>query len=93
MMLVPRATTRFRKDLKALIGSDLRTLIRVAEVMGRIVRGERIGPEFDPHKLGGEYGDCWECHLRPDLLLIWIPDTERGIVTFVRLGTHEELFG
>jgi mRNA interferase YafQ len=89
----PIPTSRFRKDLKTRLGSDLESLIVVAEVMGRILRSERLGPEFKPHKLGGEYVDCWECHVLSDLLLIWLPDPKNDTVTFVRLGSHSELFG
>ena len=35
-----------------------------------------------------------ELHIEGDLLLIWIEHTEVGetTITFVRLGTHAELF-
>lgn len=46
-----------------------------------------------PHKLKGNYKDYWECHIKPDLLLIWKqyeePDNE---IAIARLGSHSELF-
>ena len=27
--------------------------------------------KYKPHKLKGNYKDCWECHIQPDWLLIW----------------------
>jgi len=45
----------------------------------------------DP-SLGGEWNDHRECHLKPDLLLIYRkPDAE--VLQLVRLGSHSELFG
>jgi mRNA interferase YafQ len=41
---------------------------------------------------GGRLGDHRECHLKPDLLLIYrTPDGE--VLQLVRLGSHSELFG
>jgi len=43
------------------------------------------------HPLSGEWDDCRECHLRPDLLLIYRkPDATR--LQLVRMGSHSELF-
>lgn len=91
-MYRPRAQARFQKDLKKAL-KDVELFLEVADVMRRILAGERLPPERRPHKLGGEYDDCWECHVRPDVLLIWIPDPRAKEVTFVRLGSHQELFG
>ena len=46
--------------------------------------------EWLDHELQGEWADHRECHVKGDLLLIYL--VERGHVTFVRLGTHAELF-
>jgi len=44
------------------------------------------------YPLGGEWRDHRECHLKPDLLLIYRkPNPE--ILQLVRLGSHSELFG
>jgi len=91
-MLEPRATAQFRKDLKRRV-DDLDLLLKVTRVMSEIAAGEWLGPDLRPHRLEGEYRDCWECHVRPDVLLIWLPDSRRGVVPFVRLGSHSELFG
>jgi len=44
------------------------------------------------HALSGEWRDYRECHLKPDLLLIYRkPDSQ--VLQLVRLGSHSELFG
>jgi len=44
------------------------------------------------HALGGEWRDHRECHVKPDLLLIYRkPNSE--VLQLVRLGSHSELFG
>jgi len=45
-----------------------------------------------PETGGDKWGDHRECHLRPDLLLIYRkPNPET--LQLVRLGSHSELFG
>jgi mRNA interferase YafQ len=44
---------------------------------------------FD-HPLSGEWSDCRDCHVKPDLVLIYRkPDSAN--LEFVRLGSHSEL--
>jgi mRNA interferase YafQ len=43
------------------------------------------------HALAGEYTGHRECHLKPDLLLIYKKPDET-VLRFVRLGSHSELF-
>jgi mRNA interferase YafQ len=43
------------------------------------------------HALAGEWQDFRECHLKPDLLLIY-RKSERDILQLVRMGSHSELF-
>ena len=49
-----------------------------------------LGPEWLDHPLKGEWADHRECHVGGDFLLIYLP--EEGSITFVRCGTHAELF-
>lgn len=91
-MLKPRGTKQFRRDLRA-CASDFDRLLKVTGAVHRLPSGERLPAEYKPHKLQGEYKDCWECHIENDLLLIWIPDNDSKSITFVRLGSHAELFG
>jgi mRNA interferase YafQ len=51
-----------------------------------------IPPKWKPHKLSGNYSDNWECHVLPDLLIIWYQVDISGVITMVRAGTHSDLF-
>ncbi len=44
------------------------------------------------HKLKGEYNDCWECHVKPDLLLLWVEITIDNEIRLIRTGSHSDLF-
>ena len=38
----------------------------------------------------GEWNDHWDCHIRPDLILIY-RKSEQDVLQLVRLGSHSEL--
>ncbi len=51
-----------------------------------------IPKEMKPHQLKGNYKNNWECHIRPDLLIIWYQVEAPNIITLIRIGSHSELF-
>jgi mRNA interferase YafQ len=70
--------------------SDLEAVLTFAVF---VLSEDRALPERSrDHALGGDWRDYRECHLKPDLLLIYRkPDAE--VLQLVRLGSHSELFG
>ncbi|WP_242203359.1 type II toxin-antitoxin system RelE/ParE family toxin [Aestuariivivens insulae] len=89
--LIP--TTRFKKDLKKIKtkGTDF-NLTR--EVLQKLQANgvKEIPASMRPHKLKGKYSDNWECHIKPDLLIIWFQIEEGMTIKLIRIGTHSELF-
>jgi mRNA interferase YafQ len=50
-----------------------------------------IAEKHRDHALGGNWKAHRECHLKPDLLLIYkLPD--RDTLRLIRMGSHSELF-
>lgn len=49
-----------------------------------------LGPEWLDHPLQGQWREHRECHVGGDFLLIYQAD--KTTITFVRAGTHAELF-
>ncbi|WP_431126070.1 type II toxin-antitoxin system RelE/ParE family toxin [Flagellimonas flava] len=89
--LVP--TTQFKKDLKKVKNNDkdfklTTAVLKVLQLKG--VKG--IPAKMKPHKLSGRYSDNWECHIKPDLLIIWIQIESPNIIKLVRIGSHSDLF-
>ncbi len=88
-MLPIRPTSRFQKDLKKAKaqGHDLEQVKKALEILSI---PKPLPSSFKDHKLKGEWKDFRECHIAPDLLLIYtITDFE---LRPARLGTHSELF-
>jgi mRNA interferase YafQ len=66
------------------IASDLKTLIAL------LASDSALGASFYDHKLKGNWKGHRECHLRPDLLVIYRKDP--GKLNLARLGSHSALF-
>lgn len=87
-------TNAFRRDFKRESAGQHRKrldalLINATELLAA---DKQLSQANRDHPLSGEWGDNRECHLRPDLLLIYRkPDAHT--LQLVRLGSHAELFG
>jgi mRNA interferase YafQ len=87
----PAYTKQFRKDYKRCRKQGLPE-IEIEEIMRRLLKGQPLAAKHRDHVLKGEYQGFGECHVRPDWLLIYLKDKETGTLTFVRTGSHSELF-
>jgi mRNA interferase YafQ len=87
-------TTAFKRDFKReKYGQHSRELEKLIFTTVPLLTEDKPLPDKNrDHALGGEWRDHRECHLKPDLLLIYRkPNAE--VLQLVRLGSHSELFG
>ena len=61
------------------------------DVFSVLATDQPLDPRFRDHNLSGDWDGHRECHLKPDLLLIY-RKLESGVLELVRLGSHSELF-
>jgi mRNA interferase YafQ len=92
MMTISR-TARFKRDFKRIeAGQHGKNLDRIlADVLTFLLFGKTLPPHYRDHSLSGDYDDCRECHLKPDLLLIY-RKLDDQILQLTRIGSHSELF-
>lgn len=64
----------------------------LAEVVSTLARTGTLPAKYKPHKLSGNYAGCWECHIKPDWLMIWQQNDTELILLFLNTGTHSDLF-
>jgi mRNA interferase YafQ len=87
-------SSKFLKDLKLLkkrSEKDFHLLQQLINVLAE--NGHKgLGKNHKPHKLSGNYKGYWECHVKPDLLLIWDENEQINLLELVRTGTHSDLF-
>ncbi|KLE05662.1 type II toxin-antitoxin system YafQ family toxin [Aliarcobacter butzleri] len=82
-------TTSFKKDYKKLSQKNKNIL---KEVIIKLANNEILEEKYKDHKLIGDYIGCRECHVKPDLLLIYRIDNQVLELALVRIGNHSDLF-
>lgn len=92
-MRTPQITTKFKKDMKLMIRRNKDTN-KIKFVMTEIIEERILDEKYLDHELSGNYSKHRECHIEPDWLLIYTLNDliEEKTVTFVRTGTHSDLF-
>jgi mRNA interferase YafQ len=91
-MRTVKHTSRFRRDYKRekarrhgrYIDADL------LKAVNMLSKDERLPRRYFDHPLSGEWSDHRDCHIRPDLILIYRKPDETSL-ELVRLGSHSEL--
>jgi len=82
---------KFRRDAK--LCKKRNYDISLIEIVFEILKQKGELPDiYKPHKLSGNYNGHWECHIKPDWLLIWLQDDINKEIILVRTGTHSDLF-
>ncbi len=81
----------FRKDYKKLSRTiaDLDALL--VPVLKLLVADEILPEQYRDHSLGGNWNNYRDCHIKPDLVLIY-SKTNENILKLARIGSHSELF-
>ncbi len=85
------ATNQFKKDVKKCRkrGYDLSLLEQVIDLLQKT---GTLPQQYKPHKLSGDYENCWECHIKSDWLLVWKQNDTELILLFIATGSHADLF-
>ncbi len=84
-------TSKFKRDFKAIQKRNY-DLSLIEALFLELQAGKKLPAKFGVHKLSGSYDECWECHIKPDWLLIWRQNEEAKEIQLVRTGTHSDLF-
>lgn len=84
--LVP--SNQFKRDAKKLLPELLTAEWTTAAFC--LIQGQPLPDKYKDHLLTGNWSGFRECHIKPDLLLIYA--VTDGYVELARLGSHSELF-
>ncbi len=82
-------SNQFKRSFKKLQLSDSEEQAFI-DVAYKLLNAIDLEEKYRNHFLKGEYAGCKECHIKPDLLIIYtIVD---DVLQFIDIGTHSELF-
>jgi len=84
-------STKFLKDLKLLKKRSQQDFQQLQELITVLAEAGHKGlhKKHRPHKLSGNYNGYWECHVKPDLLLIW---DENEQINLLETGKNRNAF-
>lgn len=85
-------TTRFKRDYKRETKGTHRTTLQadLRWVLTALAQDQALPDRYRDHPLTGDWSDHRDCHIKPDLILIYRkPDVET--LQLVRLGSHAQL--
>ena len=78
----------YRRELSAAHGKKLDSLLE--PIVAALAADEELPRSKSDHRLTGTWKDCCDCHVRPDLILIYRkPDA--ATLELVWLGSHSAL--
>jgi len=87
-----KQTSTFKRDLKRESKGQYRAFLanQFVDIVRALASGEPLAESFHDHALMGSWKDDRDCHLGPDLVLIYKkPDS--ASLQLIRLGSHSEL--
>lgn len=86
-----KTTSSFRTDLKKLTKSEAD---ETKSVVVKLQKDETLDAKYRDHDLHGNYNGYRECHIRPDLLLVYQKGNEGEllILTLYRISSHTNIF-
>lgn len=82
-------TTRFKKEYRKLSADEMNDVDKVIQLL---LNGKTLPEKCRDHKLAGDKKSFRDCHVRPDLLLIYKIEEDILVLTAVEIGSHSNLF-
>lgn len=87
-------SSAFKRDYKREAKGRYRATLDdvLKPVLVALVTDQPLDSRYRDHDLSGDWVTYRECHIKPDLLLIY-RKSDADVLKLARLGSHSELFG
>ncbi|MFH1610710.1 MAG: type II toxin-antitoxin system mRNA interferase toxin, RelE/StbE family [Patescibacteria group bacterium] len=82
----------FKKDFKKIKRNPRFNSEKLKDVFDSLINNHELDKRHSNHKLIGDLSDYYECHLAPDILLIYRINKDDNFINIDRIGSHSELF-
>jgi mRNA interferase YafQ len=90
-MLAAVFRKQFSRDLKRAVKRG-KSLKKITAVIDLLRTQQPLPPNLRDHPLSGNYAGYRDCHVEPDLVLIYRIVQNQLQLICVRLGSHSDLF-
>lgn len=87
-----KQSSQFKRDLKRESKGKHREFLSnvFTSIIKKLACDEELASNYRDHGLTGNWQDHRDCHIKPDLVLIYRKINDQ-IIQLVRLGSHSEL--
>ncbi|MCG5495515.1 MULTISPECIES: type II toxin-antitoxin system YafQ family toxin [Ectothiorhodospira] len=87
-------SSAFKRDYKREAKGRHRTMLddELKPVLIALATDQALDVRYRDHDLSGDWAGYRECHIKPDLLLIY-RKSDPNTLRLARLGSHSKLFG
>ena len=83
---------RFKRDAKRLRNAPA-VVADLLPVIDLLAADAPLPPKFRDHALKNDWEGCRDCHIRPDVVLIYKKTADGLVLLLLRVGSHSDLFG
>lgn len=83
-------STQFKKDFKKVTKLAIPDILAIGHVITKLQNNEILDAKYADHSLTGNWVGCRDCHIKPDLVLIYA--IENDTLQLIRIGSHSDLF-
>jgi len=85
-------TRRFKRDFKRELKGHHRITLNTdfVEIITALSNNQPLEDKHRDHALTGDWKDHRDCHIKPDLILIYRKPNDE-VLQLIRLGSHSEL--
>ena len=85
-------TNQFKKsiNLSYTRNFNLNLLFKIVELLAQ---GKPLPEKNYAHQLKGQYVGIWECHIKPDWLLMWKEYRDKLVLLLLNTATHSDFIG
>jgi len=86
-------STAFKRDYKREASGRHRSTLDAVlmPILQALINDDQLEPQYRDHDLSGHWSGYRECHVKPDLLLIY-RKLDTDTLRLARLGSHSQLF-
>ena len=83
---------QFKRDYKRELKGRHRTILKLtlSVIMQLLIYDHPLPAKYKDHALTGNWKDCRNCHIKPDLILIYRKPND-DVLQLARIGSHSEL--
>lgn len=91
-MYTIRFSSKYKKSIRKLSKSGNFPRKEIDQVVQMIAGGRKLSSKYKNHQLKGDFLGFMECHIKPDLLLIYKIEKEELVLLLLDIGSHSYLF-